>query len=189
MAGRRRIQRSVRVTVATSLLAGSALLVAGCIATGSFVALAVAAVVAVLVGAVAARILYAELVESRRSNGLAGAEQARVLEQTMAEAHREHAVFRERMSGRILERDLAVSHLSSALHTARRQTADAASQASEATARARQEARRADETQRQLARLLDEVFGTALVDEDVDRSLTLLPSLRSLDPSAGRKVG
>lgn len=188
MAGRRRIQRSVRVTVAAGLLAGSAALVAGCVASGSFVAVAIAAVLSVLVGAAAARIVYAEVLQSRRSTAHLVAEQARALQQRIDDAHREQMAFRERMSGRVLERDLAVSRLSTALQAAGREAADARSRAAEAAARARAETRRADETRRQLARLLDEVFGTALVDAD-DRGLTLLPSVRRPDPAASSALG
>lgn len=188
MAGRRRIQRSVRVTVAAIVLVCAALLVAGSALSRSFPALAGAAVIAVLAGAVAVRVVYSEVLTSRRDSARMAAEQARSLQQATAAAHREQVAFRERMSGRVLERDLTVSQLSTALRAARRAATDAESRADEATGQAHQEAERADVAQRQLARLLDEVFGTALVDEDPEREIALLRSVRRPDPSAGRRA-
>ena len=72
----RRRQRSTRLTVATVLLVLSAALVAGTVASGSWLLLVLAAAGAVVLGAAATRITHAELVQSRREANRDRAEQA-----------------------------------------------------------------------------------------------------------------
>lgn len=164
------------MSTAAALLTLAAVVVAVAALTSTL--LPGAAGLAVAAGAVAARIVYSELLQTRRDSARICAEQARSFQQAIAGSHREHMAFSELMTGRMLERDLAVSRLSSALRVAERRANDAESRAEEAGARARQEARRAEQARRQLGRLLDEVFGTAIVDEDVDRGRARLTSVQ-----------
>lgn len=164
MTGSRRIQRSVRVSAAGALLGVSGLAVVAAVATSRLVS--AAAVLALLAGVTAARVLYTDVLRTRLDAARSAAERAWSFQVAMARSHGEETAFRERAAGRLLERDLEVSRLSGALRLAERRAADAESRAEEAAGRARQEARRAEETRAQLGRLLDEVFGTAIVDED-----------------------
>lgn len=159
----------MRVSVAVALSAVIAVAVAVAVATATMVA--VAAAVSVVAGAVASRMLHSELLQTRRGSARTCAEQARSFAQAMAASHDERMAFSDLMSGRVLERDLAVSRLSGALRIAERRADDAESRAEDASGRARQEARRAEQTRQQLGSLLDEVFGTAIVDEDFDSGL------------------
>jgi len=159
----------VRVSVAVALLAVVAVGVAVAVVTATLVA--AAAVLSVAAGAVAARIVYSEVLQTRRDSARACAEQARSFAEAMAASHDERMAFTDLMSARVLERDLTVSRLSSALRIAERRADDAESHTEEASGRARQEARRAEQTRQQLGSLLDEVFGTAIVDEDFDSGL------------------
>lgn len=173
------MQRGVRVTAAVALLLAVAAVVAGAIAASTLVD--AAAVLAVLGGAGAARMLYSEVLQTRRDSARTCAAQALAFRDTMAESSAEHLAFHELMTARVLERDLTVSRLTGALRLAEQRVDQVKQRAEEAARRAGEETRRANETQRRLGELVDEVFGTALVDVDVDRGLTLLPSVRRID--------
>lgn len=168
------------MTTAVALLVVSAICVALTVVTSALVP--AAAVLAVVLGAAASRIVYGEVLRTRSDAGRLGAQQARAFQEATAASSRDHAAFRDLMTGRLLERDLAVSRLSSAVRSAERRAAEAETGEKQAASRARQEALRADETRRQLGRLLDEVFGTALVDEGADRGLSLVRSIPASAP-------
>lgn len=176
MAGSRRTQRGIRVSIAAALVVLAAVGVGVAVLMATLVSLA--AGLAVVAGSLATRIVYSELLQTRRDSARTCAEQARSFQQSIGDSHREHRAFRQLMTGRVLERDLAVSRLSSALRAAERRAADAESRAAEAAGRARQESRRAEQTRLQLSRLLDEVFGTVIVDEDVDLGRPRLSSVQ-----------
>lgn len=73
----RRRQRSTRLVVAVALIVASGVLLAAVVPTGSFVAVAVAGAVAVLLGAAALRIAHSELMASRRDAATDRASQAK----------------------------------------------------------------------------------------------------------------
>lgn len=137
-----------------------------------------AAVVAATLGAVALRIGYGEVVQTRLETARQSADQARSFLEASAEHHREHRAFAAVMGDRLRERDRALVELDGSVRSANRRADDAQS-------RLIRESRRADEVQRCLASLLDEVFGTA--DADADRD----GDHRSLRPLAiaGREGG
>ena len=170
MAGSRRTQRSVRVTVAASLVGAAAVVVL--VSVVSALLVSVAAVLAVVAGAAAARIVYAEVLQTRRDAARHRAEQALSFRDVLAERHAERMAFATAMTGRLQERDATIGALGEALRIAERRGV-------EAEARVLREAQRANEAQERLGGLLDEVFGTAAYDVDADRQgdLVELPAI------------
>ena len=148
MSGRRRVQRSVRLVVASGLLAAAASIVVPTVITGTGVA--VAAIAALLAGVVACRIVYTEVVQTRASAARDRAEQARAFEATISRNLAEHAEFTALVSNRLLDRDRTILELTGTVRLAERRADDA-------EARVLREARRANETQQRLSILLDEV--------------------------------
>ena len=89
----RRRQRSTRVVTASALVVFSAVVVLGAVVSGAPAFLSVAAVLAVALGAVAARIIHSELVQSRRDAAADRARQAQAY-RTLADARSaEHQEF------------------------------------------------------------------------------------------------
>lgn len=159
MAGSRRIQRSVRVTVAVALVGGALLVVAAAVATSTLVSLA--AVAAVALGAASTRIMYAEVLQTRWEAGRQRAEHARSFQVAMDRNHADHRAYTAMMARRLGDRDRAVAELAGTLRLLERRVDDAES-------RVRREARRANEAQERLAAVLDEVLGTADADLEAD---------------------
>jgi hypothetical protein len=148
MSGRRRVQRSVRLTLASGLLAAAGLIVVPAVVTGT--GASVAAVVALLAGAISCRIVYTEVVQTRAQAARDRAEQARAFEATLTKNLAEHADFTALMSRRVQERDRAITELHGTIRLAERRADDAET-------RVLRESRRANDAQRRLAVLLDEV--------------------------------
>lgn len=173
MAGRRRAQRSVRVTVAAALLGASALVVVVALLSGTFVG--AAAVLSMLAGGCAARIVYSEVVQTRLDAAHRSAEQARSFRDSTAANHREHLAFTETMLAGVEQRDARIAGLALALRLTERRADDAET-------RVKREAQRANDSQERLAALLDEVLGTAGYDVDQDRQgdLSELPAIVDL---------
>jgi len=137
----RRRQRSTRVTVAVSLILLAALgvtsaAVAVASADVSWMVLAGAAALAVLLGAVATRITHSELADSRRA---AAADRAR-LAQSYSELTdvrtAEHAAYVATIESRISEREQALDQLEMALSAAQRRAARAIRNKNAETSRA-----------------------------------------------------
>src|SRR4051812_45966893 len=101
--GRRR-QRSVRVTVAVALLSLATALVLLSLPTQSPVWLSTSAVLSLACGWAAARIVYSELVQSRREAAADRAEQAKAYRSMFAERASEHAEFTTSMTDRLRRR-------------------------------------------------------------------------------------
>jgi hypothetical protein len=149
MSGRRRIQRSLRVVLAVSLvLLGAGLAIAAAVA-GNAEVLAAAAAAGCGLGAV--RIMYLEVAETRLAHAEERARQAREFGRTVAVTHAEHAMFVASMERRLGFKDRAIKELSGTVRLAE-------ARADEAETRARRETRRANEAQARLADLLDEVL-------------------------------
>ncbi|MGI8646516.1 MAG: hypothetical protein ACR2JD_09390 [Nocardioides sp.] len=138
----RRRQRSTRLTVAVTLVMAAAALVLGALVFWSLVALTVAAVAAVVLGAVATRITHAELVLSRRDAARDRAAQAQAYLVLADERARENAVHVASLTGRIAERETALHELEEAVVSAQRRAA-------EASRRRDAESRRADVAERE----------------------------------------
>ncbi len=126
----RRRRRSTRVTIAVGLILLAALGVSGAAAAvvsadASWLLLAGAAVLAVLLGAVATRITHNELLDSRR---VAAADRARLAQgYSILTAQRavEHAAYVGMIETRISEREETLDQLEMALSAAQRRAATA----------------------------------------------------------------
>lgn len=171
MAGSRRTQRSVRITVATTFLLGAVLVVGVAVASSDLVA--PAAVLAVVGGAAATRIMYAEVVRTRLDAARQRAEHARSFQATMDRHHEDHRAHTVLMARRLGDRDRAIGELGGTLRLLERRVDDAES-------RVRREARRANEAQVRLAAVLDEVLGTGDADLEADLADGVLAERRDL---------
>jgi chromosome segregation ATPase len=121
----RRRQRSARAVVACLLLAAGVLIVVGAALSGSWPLLTVGAVTGVALGALATRITYLEVLQSRRE---AAADRAELAQEyrTLAETRTdENALFVADMTGRINRHKATIERLEKRL-------ADAAAELTEA---------------------------------------------------------
>jgi hypothetical protein len=142
----RRRQRSVRVTVAAALLFVATLGVALALPTQSPGYLSGSSVFALLCGFAAARIIYNELLQSRREAATDRAAQAKAYRSMFSERAREHAEFTTAMTERLATRDRAIRELEST-------SALAEARALEAESRVKRESRRANDAQERVAEL------------------------------------
>jgi hypothetical protein len=121
--GRRR-QRSVRVSVAVCLLSLATGLVLVALPAQSSVWLSIASVLSLFCGWAAARIVYSELVQSRREAAADRAEQAEAYRSMFAERASEHAEFTTAMTERLAASNLSLRELQGALVASQRETAE-----------------------------------------------------------------
>ena len=128
--------------MAVALLAVSAAIVLGAVASSSAGLTAVAAVLAVVLGAAATRITHSEVMQARRDAARDRAEQAQEYRALTERRTAESAVFAADMRRKILEREEAIDVLERALSSAQKNAA-------EQTLKRGQEARRADQAERQ----------------------------------------
>jgi hypothetical protein len=175
MAGRRRVQRSVRVTVSALLVAVAAIAVAGAVTFSA--AIAASAVFAAAAGAAAARILYTEVLQTRRNASRSRADQALAFSTVLARLRAEHAGEVAGWHLSVLERDRSISALVARLRAADERVGTASS-------RAEREMRRADDAQRRLTEVLDAVLarpdgGSSPVGDEDERD-SLLAERREL---------
>lgn len=133
----RRRQRSTRLTVAVALIVISALAVAGAVLSGSWLLVALAAVLGVVLGAAATRITHSELVATRREAARDRAQQAQAYRDLTVARTAEHAEFTATMQARIASHEQSIAELEVALTSAQKRAA-------EATRKMNAEARRAD---------------------------------------------
>ena len=142
----RRRQRSVRVTVAAALLGVATLVVVLALPTQSPAWLSVSSVFALLCGATASRIVYSELLQSRREAAADRAAQAQAYRSMFHERAEEHAEFTTAMTDRLARRDQEILQLESTIVLAEKR-------AMEAETRVLRESRRANEAQDKVAEL------------------------------------
>ena len=147
--GRRR-QRSVRVSVAVVLLSVATAAVAGALPTQSPLWLSLAAVLALACGWAAARIVYSELVQSRREAAADRVVQAESYRELFAASASEHAEFSSAMADRLTARERQVAALEATVLSVRKR-------ASAAEARVRRETRRLVDAQAEVHRLTERV--------------------------------
>lgn len=119
----RRRQRSVRVTVAIALLGTATALVAVALPTQSAVALSVAAVAAIVLGWAALRMMWTEVLQSRRENAADRAAQAAAYRELFAERAAEHAEFTSVMTERLADSQLSQRELEGVLQVEQRRAA------------------------------------------------------------------
>lgn len=137
----RRRQRSTRLTVAAALVGIAALVVLGAVVSGTPLLVTIAAVLAVVLGAAAARITHAELVIARREAAADRAAQAQAYRDLTAVRTAENAAFAESMRARQEYNEGVILELEDALGAAQQR-------AGEATRRLSHEARRAKTAER-----------------------------------------
>src|SRR3954463_14274947 len=133
----RRRQRSTRLVPAAALILVAAVVVLGAVLSTSLPFVSTAAVLAVALGAAAARITHSELVETRREAAADRARQAqdyRVLAEARSAEHRDFATT---MQTRVGKAEQAVTQLESAVVASQ-------GRAAEAIRKLNAEARRAD---------------------------------------------
>jgi hypothetical protein len=142
----RRRQRSVRVTVAVALLVLGSAAVVVALSLATVPALSVASVFSLVCGWAAARIVYTELAQTRRTHARDRAAQARSFRVLFTERSAEHASFAAAMSDRLTARDREVRELESTLRLSEHR-------ATAAEDRVRRESRRANEAQERVSEL------------------------------------
>ena len=107
----RRRQRSTRVTVAVAFITIAALLVAGATIGGSFLVTALAAAVAVALGAAATKITHSELIQTRIEAARDRAEQAQSYRTLTEQRTAENEQFAATMTERIATRQKLIHEL------------------------------------------------------------------------------
>lgn len=122
---RRRRQRSVRVTVAVALLSVATVGVLAALPTQSPVLLSVSAVTALVLAWASVRIMWTEVLQSRRENAVDRAATASAYKSLFSERAAEHAEFTTAMTERLAESNLSVRELQGELVQAQRQAAEA----------------------------------------------------------------
>jgi Skp family chaperone for outer membrane proteins len=167
MSPSRRRQRSIRVTVATALLALGTAAVLIALSLATVPALSVASVLSLVCGWAAARIVYNELVQSRRTHARDRAAQAQSFRELFTERSTEHAAFATAMSDRLAARDRSVRELESTLRLSE-------CRANEAEDRVRRESRRANDAQERVLEL--EVALAIRTAEEADELASWVPA-------------
>lgn len=120
----RRRQRSVRLTLAASLLSVAAVLVVVAVSIQAVILLNVAAVGALLLGAAAVRVLHTELLHDRRAHAADRSAQARAYRRLSEERVAENATFTDTMTERLAASVRAVRELEGTLLLAERRVAE-----------------------------------------------------------------
>jgi hypothetical protein len=121
----RRRQRSVRVTVAVSLLGVATAGVAVALPTQSPVALSGAAVLAVVFGWAALRMVWTEVLQSRRENARDRAAAASAYRTLFSQRAAEHAEFTTAMTERLAQSQMTMRELEAALALEQRRASSA----------------------------------------------------------------
>jgi hypothetical protein len=136
----------VRVSVAVGLMTAATVAVVAVLPLASYPLLSCASFFAVLCGWAAARIVHAEVVQSRRVHARDRARQARVFRVLFTERSREQAAFASAMTDRLASRDREVRELEATLRLSERR-------ATVAEDRVRRESRRAVEASQRVSEL------------------------------------
>lgn len=168
----RRRQRTTRVTVAVGLtllaglsVTGAAVAVAS--ADVTWVVLAGAAALAVVLGAVATRITHSELIDARRAAAADRAKLAQGYSHLTAQRAAEHAAYVATIESRIDEREQALDQLEMALSASQRRAATA-------TRRKNAETRRSDALQAQLVQAEDRATDAMVRVHELEQELVTL---------------
>jgi len=121
----RRRQRSVRVSVAVVLLSVATVGVLAALPTQSPILLSISAVGALVLAWTSLRIVWTEVLQSRRENAADRAAAASAYKSLFSVRAAEHAEFTTAMTERLAESNLSVRELQGELVLAQRQAADA----------------------------------------------------------------
>ncbi|HEY6932392.1 MAG TPA: hypothetical protein VI452_03265 [Marmoricola sp.] len=146
----RRRQRSVRVTVAVSLLGIATVAVLVALPTQSPVLLSISAVLAIVLGWAAARMMWTEVLQSRREQATDRAAAASAYKSLFAQRAAEHAEFTAAMTERLAEARLEQRELEGTLLVTEKR-------AMEAETRLARDSRRLVETQERVNELEQEL--------------------------------
>lgn len=140
----------MRVTVAVALLAVATVVVLLALPTQSPAWLSVSSVFALLCGFASARIVYTELLQSRRENAADRAAQAQAYRSMFTERAAEHAEFTSAMTERLANRERSITELEGTIVLAEKR-------AMEAETRVQRESRRANDAMELVAQLQDQL--------------------------------
>ncbi len=121
----RRRQRSVRVTVAVTLMAIATIAVVAALPTRSVTWLSLAAVVALVFAWAALRMMWTEVLQSRRENAADRAAAAAAYEDLFSQRAAEHAEFTSAMTERLATSQTTMRELEGALVVQQRRAATA----------------------------------------------------------------
>ncbi len=146
----RRRQRSVRVTVAAALVGLATVVVVLALPTQSPLWLSFSSVFALVAGGLAARIVYTELLQSRREAAADRAAQAQAYKTMFSERAAEHAEFTSAMTERLAASDKSINELEGTIVLAE-------ARAIEAETRVKRESRRANDAQELVAQLQEQL--------------------------------
>jgi len=146
----RRRQRSVRVTVAVTLMAIATLAVAVALPTRSALWMSVASVVALVFAWAALRMMWTEVLQSRRENAADRAATAAAYQDLFSERAAEHAEFTSAMTERMAQSQSTMRELESALVAQQRRAATAETRLAASN-------RRLDEVRAQVSQLEEEL--------------------------------
>lgn len=189
----RRRQRSVRVTVAVSLLVVATVAVVGALATRSLGAVSAAAVLTLLLAWAALRILWTEVLQSRRDSAIERAATAHAYRALFSERAAEHAEFTTAMTDRMARSEDLQRELQALLVAEQRRAAAAESRLG-TTTRGLDEARaRIEELEAELARRAAEeaAAADALASWEADGGQTdpLAADLAAFEEKVSASVG
>ena len=164
----RRRQRSTRLVTAAALVVTAAVVVIGAVLSASLTLVSVAALLAVLLGAAAARFTYSELMAARREAGADRVRQARAYREIAEARSAEHQEFASAMQHRVGTAERAMTQL---------ETAVVASQgrAAEAIRKLNREAARADRAEAEGGRL------AAALEESEERAAEAIVRVAELE--------
>lgn len=148
----RRRQRSVRVTVAVSLLVVATVVVLLALPTQSAVILSIASVVAIVLAWAALRMMWTEVLQSRRENSIDRAATASAYRSLFSQRAAEHAEFTTAMTERLAESQMSMHELQGVLVAEQRRAAAAENGLTNASAQLGDARSRVAELEAELAR-------------------------------------
>jgi hypothetical protein len=158
------------LVVATLLVVLAGVGVAVAVALDSGVAVAAGA--AVIVGLVALRIMYTEVVETRRRSAADRATQAKSFGEALVKQQSEHTAYVTSLNARLSDKDVTIGELEGTVRLADKR-ADLAED------KVKRESKRANDAQARLSELLDNVLAIREGAED-EASIEDLPTIIDL---------
>ncbi len=168
----RRRQRSTRLGLAAALILIAAVVVLGAVLSASLTFVSVAAVLAVVLGAGAARITHSELVPARRDAAADRARQAQGYREITEQRSSEHREFVDAMQLRVGKAERAAEQLETAVVASQGRAADA-------MRRLDAEARRADLAEAEGSRL------AVALEESEERAAEAIVRVAELEDENG----
>lgn len=147
----RRRQRSVRVTVAVSLLGVATVAVVAALPTQSPVLLSASSVLALLLGWAAARMMWTEVLQSRREQATDRAAAASAYKSLFAQRAAEHAEFTTAITERLAEARLLQRELEGVVVATERRATEAETRLARDSRRLVEVQQRVHELEQQLA--------------------------------------